>query len=340
MEDAVIYRLITRQLAGEATVAERTKLTAWRQVAPENEVRYRMIARLIALAGRVPELVDAGAPPLAAELISDHRARQPRSADSIPLTPARSRRPRSRFWLAPAAVAASLAVGIGVAILSQSVPGAEGLRVEDVVTHGLETTTVELPDGSVVTVAPDSRLTVLSADGRDVALDGRAYFAVAKREDARSFRIATAAGEVTVLGTRFDLKARATDARVVVIEGRVALSTADARSEASAGQMARMTADGSTSVVPVDDPEPFTRWTGRLLVFQSTPMADAAREIERAYDVHVEMEGPELHQRVVTAWFADRSLQEVVYIVCLAVDARCTVRGDTVSMAVGRKAVR
>ena len=161
-----------------------------------------------------------------------------------------------------------------------------------------------------------------------MALEGRAFFAVA--HDGTPFVIRTAAGEVAVLGTRLDLEARGRDLRVVVVEGHVALSTARQRTQLRAGEMGRVLNGAAVPVVKVPDVDSFVEWTGNFLAFQSTPLHDAAREIERVYGARVDIQDDDLAHRVITAWFRDKSLAEVVDVVCLAVAARCSIESGVV----------
>ena len=55
-----------------------------------------------------------------------------------------------------------------------------------------------------------------------------------------------------------------------------------------------------------------------------------AQEIERVYRVRVEISDAQLAQRVITAWFRDKSLDQVVDVVCLAVAARCSIEDGVV----------
>jgi len=210
-------------------------------------------------------------------------------------------------------------------------PAASGLGIREIATSKTETATLELLDGTVIRLAPSSRLQVLAGGGvstREVALEGRGFFAIA--HDGTPFVIRTDAGNVTVLGTRLDLEARGRGLRVVVVEGRVALSTPRARTQLSAGEMARVLNGEPTPVVKVPDVESFVEWTGTFLAFQSTPLHEAAREIERVYGARVEIPDRALAQRVITAWFRDKSLGEVVDVVCLAVAAHCSIESGVV----------
>jgi len=89
--------------------------------------------------------------------------------------------------------------------------------------------------------------------------------------------------------------------------------------------------NGETApVVRVPDIGAVVQWTGDFLAFQSTPLRDAAQEIERVYRVRVEISDAQLAQRVITAWFRDKSLDQVVDVVCLAVAARCSIEDGVV----------
>lgn len=313
--DETIAPLLARSLKGEASPEEEDAVRAWRRASPENDAEYRQLARLVEWAVRLPERLEIPPRPSAAELI--RRGSPPRVIDL------RGRFSRGRrAWLAAAAAVVAL---LGAYLYrSRSHGTASGFGVQELVTSDTETSTLELQDGTVIRLAPSSRLRVLGGRGRrEVALEGRSFLAVAQQHGA-PFVIRTGAGEVTVLGTRIDVEARGRDLRLVVVEGRAALSTPGGRTEVTAGEMGRILNGEAAGVVKVPDVGSIVGWTGTFLAFQSTPLGDAAREIERVYGVRVEIQDDNLAQRVITAWFWDKSLAEVLDVVCLAVAARCS----------------
>jgi ferric-dicitrate binding protein FerR (iron transport regulator) len=201
---------------------------------------------------------------------------------------------------------------------------------EDFFTGKAERAVIELRDGTVVRLGPESRLTVLAARvQREVTLTGRAFFAVAK-DSGRPFTIRTGAGALTVLGTRFDVEARERDLRLIVVEGRVAMASAAGRSEIAAGEMSRVFDGRQLPTVPVKDAAAYVEWVGDFLAFQSTPLSQVAGEIERKYGVSVELRDSVLARRTITAWFSDRPLADVLRVVCLAAAARCTMSDSVV----------
>ena len=305
-------------LKGEASQEEEAAVREWRRASYENEVEYRELVRVVEWSARTRELLEIPPRPAAADLIRRSALLRGGSA-----------------WLTAAAGIAAL---LGALVYSQArrrSPAASGLGIREIATSKTETATLELLDGTVIRLAPSSRLQVLAggrgSEGggtREVALEGRGFFAIA--HDGTPFVIRTDAGNVTVLGTRLDLEARGRGLRVVVVEGRVALSTPRARTQLSAGEMARVLNGEPTPVVKVPDVESFVEWTGTFLAFQSTPLHEAAREIERVYGARVEIPDRALAQRVITAWFRDKSLGEVVDVVCLAVAAHCSIESGVV----------
>jgi transmembrane sensor len=164
-------------------------------------------------------------------------------------------------------------------------------------------------------------------DAREVRLEGRAHFSVAP-DPARPFRVRTRAGDVEVLGTRFDLSTREEDLQLIVVEGRVSLSAAGAAIEVGGGEISGI-ADGA--LIPprrVMNPDSALQWVGTFLVFRSTPLADAAREVERVYGVSIRIPDPSIAARTVTATFADQDAAQVARVLCTIVGARCVTEAD------------
>ena len=84
-----------------------------------------------------------------------------------------------------------------------------------------ENTSVDLPDNSQVLLQPGSELSYNSLSWfatREVKLRGEAFFEVEKGE---TFSVKTKAGQVDVLGTKFNVKSTDSRLNVVCYEGRV-----------------------------------------------------------------------------------------------------------------------
>jgi transmembrane sensor len=321
----LLDEIIDREQRGQATPAEVRQIAEWRRASLANEHEYRRLVRLLSVAHTLPYGA-AGPAPSAAALLAKQR---PRVEE-----PTRSK--RWVAWMIPLAAAAGLAAGFIVPRRSSSPapsPRTSSLGVADISTGAAEMTTVELGDGSVVRLAPASRLRVAESDSsREVKLDGRAFFVVAKMPD-RPFVVHTPAGNARVLGTRFELATTDKDLKLVVVEGRVALTHGTDRVEVRGGEQSGVRDQQTLKPTPVADAGKLEQWVGKFLVFQTTPLRDAAREIERVYGTRVVITDSLLARQTLQVTFTDKPLGALIDEVCLLVHARCETRPNEVVMS-------
>jgi transmembrane sensor len=236
--------------------------------------------------------------------------------------------------LTPWAVAAAAAIVAVVALTSRGSrladkQGIPGWGASEVVTGANELATVKLGEGSVVRLAPSSRLRVLAGRGRVVTLEGRAFFAV-ERMPQHPLIVRTAMGDARVLGTRFELATDNAGLRLRVVEGKVALTTPRQQAEVDAGQETAIRNGVVVRPKPADTSAVAGRWVGTFLAFQATPLGDAAREIARVYRMPVTITDTLLARETITASFTDRPVAEVVNVVCAVLNARCEVKNGKV----------
>ncbi len=315
--------LILRSLRGEATPFEQQRLLAWRERSLANEKTYRGVARIWELSGKVRGKGPETPPPSALELLNSKSVTR-HGRGSRPVS---SR--RNPTWILAAATIV-LTAGLGFHILWGGPEESASFAATEFVTGPGEMVTARLSDGTVVKLAPSSRLRARGTPrAREVWLDGRAFFAVA-HDKSRPFTVRTRAGDALVLGTRFEVLLEGDSLRVVVVEGKVSLGADDGTVQVGAGQVARLAGGDSVAVEDVADLEPFTGWLGNLLVFQATPLSSVARDLERHYGVSVQIADPDLEEKTVTAWFNQASMREVVSVVCRVVVAHCSVQGSVV----------
>jgi transmembrane sensor len=199
------------------------------------------------------------------------------------------------------------------------------------------TETVTLADGSFVRLASGSRLVELEVEGsREVTLQGRAFFAVA-RDETRPFVVRSGMNQVRVLGTRFEVAPNqgGEGIRVVVVEGRVEVTTATGSVEVPAGSVGRTGGPGGPTSEAVDDPRALLDWPDGIMVFHGTPLQDVAEEVSRHYGRALAVSGEALGARRITAWFPGDPFEEIAESLCLVAQAVCRVEGDGVQMEPG-----
>ena len=318
--------IIDRAIRGEATPDELARLAAWRQASSENErCFHETVALLEALSRRraAKHALDVNRP-TAAELLERQRRRE-----ELRHPPRRSVMP----WIAASAAAAAILVAAVATLRSRASPSTSTWQATEVVTGAGELATVQLPDGSVARVAPRSRLRlVVTAHERVVWLEGHAFFAVTKQPD-RPFRVRTRAGDALALGTRFDVTTEARGLRLVVLEGRVALSGRNNETEVRGGEAAGVVDGHASAPATLPDTARILDWMGRFLAFQNTPLPRVAAEIERMYGVRVVLADSTLATETVSAAFTDEPLRQVVGVICDVIGERCTVTDSVVTIS-------
>lgn len=157
---------------------------------------------------------------------------------------------------------------------------------------GENITTVELQDGSTVTLRPNSQL--YQNDNSDqqssYSLSGEALFEVTHNPD-REFLVKTSQGRVRVLGTTFNLSERNSKTNVYLIEGRIAFETADLN------QSLTLTAGEAATIQDLDLSEPFrfeetliTSWTQNRLTFSERSAGSIADELEFHFGIKIEID--------------------------------------------------
>ncbi len=169
--------------------------------------------------------------------------------------------------------------------------------------------TVQLPDGSQVHLAPASRVRYSTAYGvksREIDLEGQAVFTVTSSSDA-PFIVRARGTETRVLGTKFDIRAYDSDSvvRVAVAQGRVRIGTSDVL---SVGDVVQVADDGSVRRVNGVTVADLMSWTHNKLTFKDKKLSVVARELERWYDVDITIADPSVANTMVTAQFENIDL--------------------------------
>ncbi|SDK59161.1 FecR family protein [Pseudomonas delhiensis] len=183
-------------------------------------------------------------------------------------------RPRRLAVVAAAACVAALAVAVA---LPTPVAGIYA----DYATRTGERRLVELADGSRVWLNSASALSVdFSASRRSLHLyGGEALFEVA-RDAQRPFVVHAGDGEVTAVGTRFDVDSRGPGVQVAVTEGvvRVEAGGQPAVRLAAGERLAYQAAPGPVQPLDLDSA---SAWQRGKLIFNQRPLGEVLAELER-----------------------------------------------------------
>jgi transmembrane sensor len=142
---------------------------------------------------------------------------------------------------------------------------------------------VALPDGSVIDLNSRSRIQVnFEKDRRGIELiEGEAMFSV-EHDTSRPFVIDAGNGQVTVTGTRFDVRRDLSETRVAVEQGTVKVQGQGAEFVSlSAGLGTRIDAQGTVAAAYAVNPAELTAWRSGKLVFNNASLSEVAAEVSR-----------------------------------------------------------
>lgn len=283
--EATEWLILLQEEPGDAEL--RRRFDAWLKASPENESAWAStrtfsdVAALLPAARASREAAIVAAPP------KD-------GAEVLCLTP----RTVGRRWAIPVlgiAAAACLALWVGPAMLLQ-------LRA-DHVTATAELRHVDLPDGSRVTLAPASAISIADdpAGRRVHLLSGEAFFRV-QPDPSRPFRVTARNVETTVLGTSFNVRLGSDDVSVSVEEGVVAVAATgnpvEAGARLAAGQFVRVSSGGM--VQGSEPPELVAAWRHGQLYAQETRLGDAIDQLRRSFGGTIVLADGSLADRRVT----------------------------------------
>lgn len=230
----------------------------------------------------------------AMEGLAGDRAMQELAGEPRRLLQERRRRTRIALGLAAGML---FAVGAVLAVFSPW-QGASDRALPMHFTRIGEQQTIELADGSVVTLNTGSQLLVdYSASARRVLLErGEAYFEVARDPD-RAFRVDLGLRSVTVVGTAFNIRKDPQHYQVAVAEGAVAIHEPAEDVSPSpppvpirgfgplrveAGWVAEFdVARNELTAVRTDSVDRYGEWRSGVLSFYYEPLSQVVRELNR-----------------------------------------------------------
>nr|WP_281377214.1 FecR domain-containing protein [Stakelama sediminis] len=169
---------------------------------------------------------------------------------------------------------------------------------------------IDMPDGSVVTLAADSRVDIryTKAHRRVRLVRGEALFKVAHNKQ-RPFIVSAAGGSVTAVGTAFDVRLdHPSKAQVTVVEGvvKVAVASRNSESDSNLSRLARkgQQVDFGLDKTARDTQAAFitarqnanidltTAWTRGMLYFNGEPLSQVIDTVNRYTDQKVVLADP------------------------------------------------
>ena len=190
------------------------------------------------------------------------------------------RRPwREVAWVLPA----GLAVAAGIAALIFA--GDPGQMVLTTYATAIgERRTVSLSDGSRMDLNSGSRLTVnMDGDGRRVQLEGGEVLFQVTPDPARAFIVTAGGREIRVVGTIFNVLRHAAAVTVTVTEGRVAVSSGQARTELGSGDQFSARDGEANGTIRRVDPATAVTWREGYLTYDDALLGEIVSDLNRNF---------------------------------------------------------
>ena len=307
----MIEYILPRYCSGEATVEECRMVEEWIKQSDEN---YRIAKQIhtLYLATDTMQVVSAVDTEKALSSVCQKMSKGNEHAKVTMVT-----------WLQRVAAILFIPLLIAFGIQNLKPRPVEIAQTIEVKTNPGMTTTVNLPDGSVVYLNSESKLSYPSSfdkDKRRVALQGEAFFEVQKDAE-HGFVISTPhETKIEVLGTSFNVEAFEKDDFVstTLIEGKVRFDyMKNQRSTAvlmKPGQ--KLTYDSSSSRIQLIETSGASEiaWKDGKIVFLATPLPEALRMLEKRFNVTFVLSNDRLRKEAFTGSFSNQRLERILEI--------------------------
>ena len=194
---------------------------------------------------------------------------------------------------------------------------------------------IVLPDGTKVWLNRKSILNIAKEFGeyqRRIKLEGEAFFEVAKDAN-KPFIIETSRSTTTILGTSFNMRAYKDESKEVIsmITGKVDfLSKASNESvKVEAGREASLSEKGKISLSKYENIN-FLAWKTHQLTFKDDNLAVVISDIERYFNVSIQIESQELKNYKFTGTFMHPALNDILETLSAALELEIQRQGEII----------
>ncbi len=305
--------LLTKFLAGEASEKESEQVKAWCDASPDNLKEFEAIKTLWNY---------TNSPALKQEIDLDKEWQRMENT----ISPAKTRSLNFGRILAVAASVAALAI--------LSVVGYQQTQLESFKTGIAETKEIKLPDGSVVNLNANTKLTYhknFNKKNRELQLKGEAYFKVTKNKEL-PFIISANETKIQVVGTQFNVRAykKYEEVKVTVLEGTVKLYDAKIPKKETlikageTGSFERSTK--AIEKIPETDINDMA-WKTRIIEFDNTSMEGVAQVLSNTYHVDIEVSDA-IKTCTIDVRFDNEEFTEVIKVIKSTLGIRSKVVGE------------
>ncbi len=312
--------ILLRKLQGSATAEEDAQFNSWVKESPELENEYHELLHV----WKVTSDLHTSTEPQTDFLWNRIENRLKQESTVVHGIPSRNTR-RQFFTPLRITFAGSCIAAVLILFFMHRQPA---LELRNVKCSSGKTLTVTLLEGTQVTLHDSSEViyspTIENDAVRKVSLDGEATFRVA--HNGHPFHLITSNTMIEVVGTTFHVFAHPNITSLIVEEGRVHFRSLKGDSSivrvVSAGY--RSECEGNSIPIQpmalagaekqsIDD---------HIFIYEHSTLASIAKELEVAYGVKITISSDRLAQRIISARFENRTLDEVLTVLCSVADAK------------------
>ena len=194
---------------------------------------------------------------------------------------------------------------------------------------------IELPDGSHVTLNSNSKLSYAKNFGdieRSVTLKGEAFFDVS-RDESRPFVISTESAKIQVLGTSFNVFSRIDKStEVVVTTGTVKVFDESGRKSVTIGAGERAEVSDNRVVGTVNHDDNYIAWKTRVISFENQSLLVVIEALERIYNVQFNFDSGVISSCEVTATFNGQTIESILNVLESTLDLEYVKDGSQIDI--------
>lgn len=337
MYSKINWALLAKYLANECNEEEKRLVQSWLEADPLNRELFEYIKSTWKASSDKPVLwdVDSAWSNVALKLGIESGNRQvfPRKV-SYKDNPGKITLPASRFLSSVV-----LIVIISVASLLYKNLNKEPVKImslgDQITFHEMsaekgQRVSFKLSDGSEVFLNSASTIRFpekFSNSKRLVYLDGEAYFKVV-HNDEKPFKVIISDGEVTDIGTEFNVRAWKNEnvSSVTVKEGKVSFGTENVDGNnivyLTKNETSSLSDEGKLSPPVVTRVDRQISWLNGKIYFENSTLGDVFNSLDRSYNFHCSVNDSSLLSMHLTAVLKGDNFREVVNIISLALDLR------------------
>ena len=314
MEEVVNKDLVFTYFSGRATAVEKENIDKWVNTPPGQELFMVYLQEWENSNLQYQADIDQGISRHFSRIGNSNETHPPIESDTRSLAKSLGRK-RWLFWMAAAGWIGLVATAGWLL--------RDTIQYKTYATDFGETQRLELTDGSQVTLNANSSLLVprfgFGRKTREVFLTGEASFSVRHTRDHRRFVVhANDALEVDVLGTEFNVFARARETRVALVKGKVRLRYLDGNRlknlTMKPGDLVTRDSRGQTSLAKTEHPQNFLVWESHHYILEKATMQEVCHLFEDNFGITVIIPDSVLAMRTISGSFTALNAEELLEI--------------------------